>query len=494
MERGIIRCRPHRGNWFLVLMLGGFGAAFPWLARSARNAPYSANDWLGVWLIAVAFLAAAFVLAAWLLYTEIAADEDSLRWRKRGQWQSARWEDVTDYYDQITPQGQKTTIPAVIQTGAGPVKFHRDWSNFEALRERVQRAATQAGTDRWQILGTRQQDTWPRLFDYDTSDNRRTPLLLVSLGLPFIAFLLFRILSKVPSILQEMGWGWGLGMIATGALVTLLHAAILFPVGVAYQDARRRRRGQKITASPEGICFENGAECIHAAWNEVTGVTIASFERLSFLMRYVVITSQGTFDFTHLLRDVRLLTQIIKRYAPAAVEQASSVEDVLGGLSDRWSGGREGVGERVYHYRTRTNRALLWLLSSFPALCALTATLTAHGLTRHQNIRPSLWVGGILLAATLWGWWRYYSASVRTDEEGVTQNAPFRHHRIRWRDIDDYYQSREEPLTFGNVIGRGVHIQFWTGSITDADELKAEITRRALYSRRTAWEQSRYTA
>ena len=65
------------------------------------------------------------------------------------------------------------------------------------------------------------------------------------------------------------------------------------------------------------------------------------------------------------------------------------------------------------------------------------------------------------------------------------QYTPFGKKSIAWDDVTRFYMSAgssqryDEGGLYGNVVGRNTHIRFWIG-IADAEELKAEIARRAV--------------
>jgi hypothetical protein len=95
----------------------------------------------------------------------------------------------------------------------------------------------------------------------------------------------------------------------------------------------------------------------------------------------------------------------------------------------------------------------------------------------------------VFSAAVAWAWWRYREAAIRTDERGIIQNTFFGPRQIAWGEIERCTVRGSDLLKFGIVIGGGCRIRFWLG-IGDAEELKAEIARRAYRAR--GWESYRH--
>ncbi len=182
---------------------------------------------------------------------------------------------------------------------------------------------------------------------------------------------------------------------------------------------------------------------------------------------------------------VGLLLQIIECYAPPASTQAwrerfkrSRAIESLGSEAAKWSGSALGEGQRIYHYRTRTTRALLW------APTGLTLTLLIIPLLPREVLPPNRDDGSeailiIMCAAciigSLYGWWRFYKAAIHTDETGIEQHTPFGVKRLAWPEIEKYSLHSQG----GWIAGKGKRLTF-SSYIADVEELKEEITRRAV--------------
>ena len=89
----------------------------------------------------------------------------------------------------------------------------------------------------------------------------------------------------------------------------------------------------------------------------------------------------------------------------------------------------------------------------------------------------------------LWAIWRYHQASIGIDGDGITQNVAFCRRFLRWDQVERFFKSGGDAYMFGNVVGAGTRIRFWTG-IADVEELKDEVARRAVNSRNQTWDEA----
>ena len=435
--------------------------------------PHPAADAAFDKTVAALCLVPSLWLAAWLVRARIVADEHGLRWRGVGRERTAAWADVSDFYERRLPSRK---AQCVIETSADKVTFGAGaWNDSPALRALVEQNAAYARARTWQTLGLRPELDWPRTFGYDTRANRLAPAqftgaLLLLAGLWAWLF--------VPKLIRTYGtaeWSWNVAGAALFGLV-LLSKGVL--VGAARRAARntRQRFGERITVDKQGVTFTDGARTVAAAWDDITAYRVV---RKGFASLCVVETKRGAWDFAPTISESAILCQAIEQHATAAPQTGWRVPDEEN-LARRWSSGCEGVGERVFHYRTRTNRAMLCLPTVVLIVAAL---LTGAGLASWGIWGWAFWL--LYALPTAWGWARYFGASVRVGE-CLTQYTAFGPRRLAWSDIDDFYLSGDETR-FGNVVGANTRIRFWMG-IADCEELKEEIARRAVHSRRRAWE------
>ncbi len=485
-----VSCRPPALNWVFVALCAPTGVMMWFGAHNPTKAgPPSASEAAFVQTCAVALLVTAAALAVWQMRARIVADADGLRWRHFGGWKSARWEEVRDFYDRLPSQapGQRSLFWAVIKTAAGSVRFSNDWTDAGALQEQVERRAVNAAVRQWDLLGSRPCDSWPRVFRYDTWQNIWTPRVLLKLALTALGYLLTPPLQQAMSQAGQVGWGVtlaGLGVYVL--LIASLGAFFLMPL--AQYRAAARRKAERIMVDTNGIVFEDGAQRVAAAWADVTGYGIAPGSGI-LAVRYVVETRQGDFDFLAVLSGATLLQAIIRRYAEEAADKEWRPRvnpEALGGEASRWSGGQVGVGARVYHYRTRTYRALLWLPLGLCLTFGFLSWATGQGLAAGTQT-TGLVCGAV--GCGLWflgGWYAYRICRVETDEDGLTQITPLVRRRIAWGQVEDYRLTGE--YNRGVVEGRGERLHFSRG-IIGYEELKDEIARRATECGGKAWEE-----
>jgi len=118
MSSSIVRCRPERAYWVLVIFFALFLAP-PVAWYIVQPAADAASRWL-FGILASGLLLLDLWFAIWLLRAQVVADRDCLRWRGVGRWQSAAWSDVLDYYDRPTPRG---SVRMVVETRHGTLSF-----------------------------------------------------------------------------------------------------------------------------------------------------------------------------------------------------------------------------------------------------------------------------------------------------------------------------------------------------------------------------------
>ena len=487
-----VSCRPPALNWVFVILCASIGVMAWFGAHNPSKAgPPSAADVIFVQTFAVSLLLTAAALAAWQTRIGIVADADGLRWRRFGGWEAASWEEVRDFYDQLPSQaqGRRSSMSAIIKTLTGDVRFSSEWANADAVRGQVERRATRAVVREWNILGSRPCDSWPQAFDYGAWSNRWMALILSVMLLVFLACTLARPILRTVSQFGADGWGVTLAMLGVFVVLILSKGALFLLIIGRYREAGRRR-SEHITADTRGIVFDDGARRVEAAWAEVIGYGVTS-GRNALMLRYAVETRRGDFDFLAEIRQALLLMAIIQHYAENSVDREWHLRDdirTLGGEAARWSGGRVDVGARVYHYRTRADRALLWLPLAF---CMAWGFLSWAG---WQGLLPGTQAAGPFCAAVvcglvfLGGWYAYRVCRIETDEDGLTQVTPWRRRRLVWGQVESYWLTGE--YNNGVVQGRGERLRFSRG-IVGYEELKEEIARRATECGGKAWERAR---
>ena len=424
----------------------------------------------------------------WARRGAIIADETGLRWRGLGAWKSASWDEVRDYYERLPPQNKGSRISyRTIKTAAGRLNVTSQWTNADALCTCVELRATASAAREWGVLGTRPCDPWPRVFRYDTWQNIWTPRLLIKLMGFGLTFLLAKPLTQAAALAGFVSWPMKIGLF--GPVLVLVFLLLPMPLVLLSQyQATGRRKAERITTDLCGIVFEDKARRVEAAWSEVTGYQITAGSGAVFTCCRVE-TKSGDFDFLSTLSDFLILREIIQRYA----EDASDKEwkhrispEALGGEAACWSGGQMGVGARVFHYRTRSHRALL--LGGVVLLLSMCAVLPVIIVLSPGNPPPFPLDALFALASVLgllYGWRLYRHGGVHLDDDGLTQFAPLGQTRIAWAQVRDFYIGGEGSSVVEGRDGRRIR---FSSMIVGREELMAETARRAAGCGRTVWE------
>lgn len=414
-------------------------------------------------------------LAWWLLRAGITAADDGLRVRGFGGWKTMRWEEVLDFYEKLPVQKRSAAAGYVLETASGKVCFSRDWSNAEALREKVARDAVHSRASEWEIKGTRAVDPWPAVFDYDTRENRWVPRIWLKLFVVFVVYLVVQPSLQFAATASLIGWG---ATLAAAALYLLLigSTGLVFLVPLAQYRAAGRRKAERITADLDGVVFEDGARRLEADWSDVVKYQVVSSYGVLFC--FIVETRQGEFDFLSSLGNAALLQAIIQCCAANADVREwrrATDEDALGGEAARWSGGQAGVETRFYHYQTRGHRAVLLGSVFLGVVFGLMFASSSLGWLPGAALTTSAaWAAGIGWGAALvLGWRAYRRNGIAADDTGLTQRMLFGERFLAWEQVQDYTRSQAG----GKVFGRGTTLRFGF-DIVGHEELITEIARR----------------
>ena len=481
-----IICRPEQSYWVLVMILVVALVMTLILGLGLVVSRKLLVDGIALVGFAAIVLFLIFLYGRWLARATIIADANGLHWRGLGRWQVAAWHEVTDYYLQLRPATQALNI---VECGVRHLSFSSDIWNEESCR-RLQNAimiyATEARTTDWQVLGTRSALDWTGTFRYDTRENR-WKVHQVSISLTLITLVVF-----FPWHLSYSTIWWkaiSFGSIAGSLAWLTFKMCVIWKV----KQAAYRRFDEQIAITGDGICWEKQNASIAASWDEVTDYFIVSSER-GLIPR--VVTTRGNIDFHPSIQDYEILKRLITTQALRARTRAWRTlryMEALGGVAAKWSSGREGVGDRIYHYRTRSNRSRMWIWTVI-ALMLFVIIFLLFVIDPPIPGTPAAGAANVLFAfvafpgiLVLWGWYRYRTASVRTNVEGIMQYTPFGKKHIAWNDVFHFYMSDEgsqrydEGGSYGNVIGPNIRIQFWIG-IADIEDLKEEIAHRAIHA------------
>lgn len=186
-----------------------------------------------------------------------------------------------------------------------------------------------------------------------------------------------------------------------------------------------------------------------------------------------------------------ILKEIVRRYAKDAADKEWKYQnspEVLGGAAARWSSGQIGIGARVFHYQTRSVRALLWggivLLLFLCAMIVMVRIISSPG-SAPTPFLPGALFGFASALGLLYGWRLYRHCGVHLDDDGLTQFTPLGQTRLLWTLVDKFYLGDDGVAVVEGRDGRRIH---FSTMIVGREELMAEIAKRAAHCGRTVWE------
>lgn len=497
--------KQNRNKWWLVVCLLAMSGALPlMILTTPTTAGHSSRETLGFYFF-IAVVDCVFLLPAiycaldiWCGFLQI--DERGLRWRSIRRERTATWNEITDFYEKPTGKGR---LLSVVETLAGKLTlndFLDDSADLLLVRETVQSHATSAASTRWQTKADKAAIPLPKTFVYKSSEWWVMRIMLAGL---YLAMPLMMLLAKSGS--PTAGWNnliamlrdfyalysWPmvalfcLTMLAVCSMYPLMFTAMIGP----QMRATKARLRQRITASERGLTFLDDNVFLEAAWEECEYSRENLPGRLSRPGLYVVQTPRGNFDFVVTMSDCKTLLRLLQERAPQPQEASPRDPELsdLGGATAQWSGGEIGKGKRIFRYRTRMNRALLWMPTGI-ALAPLLAALLFRAMPelappRHDG--SGFFIGGVLLLLAFFGWIPYFKSQIRVGENGITARGWRGETFLAWREVREY--SRDETYGAFRVFGTEKHITFWP-LIADAAELKTEIARRATNAEKRGWE------
>ena len=440
-------------------------------------------------LTAALFFAAIFVgslfstlaVAWWMLRAGIIADTSGLCVRRFGGWKSVRWEEVSDFYEVVPVRSGRRAGSGtrfVLEMPSRKIGFSSLWSNAERLREKVAQNAVNSRAAEWEIKGTRRADPWPRTFGYNTWENRWAPRIWLKLFVVFVVYLFVKPALQLAVTAHVIGWT--VTLVIAGAYVLLVGSlGLIFLLPLAQYRASNRRKSEQITVDLDGIVFNDGARRVEAAWAEVTGYEVAHGSGV--MTQLAVETQHGDFDFLSSLKEAGLLKAIIQRFAIQSANHKWGLPvgaEALGGEAARWTGGKVGAGQRFYHYRTRTNRAVLLGITALSVVSLLLVMCSTFGwLPGAASPGASPSAGTVAAFGIAWGaglalgWRAYLQNGIALDDGGLTQRMVFGSRYLAWEQVQDFVF---RPGSGGKVIGRTQTLGF-KPDIAGCAELKAEI-------------------
>jgi ABC-type amino acid transport system permease subunit len=406
----------------------------------------------------------------WAWRSRIVADEVGLRWRGLGGEKVATWDQVEDYFITFSRFGQSASRIYMVRFQDGrKLSMDSSLAEFRRLQKIISERTTNAKNKGWLIRGQEGTLSGKIVAAYTEKEHRKHFRMAV-----FIVALFSAISIAIPFAPDGNGvrppW-WS-------ALFGLSFAFVLTTWGSRSQRFCRRFLGQRIEADEMGFTvIDSLGEMRSCPWQRIQ--SIKTLPQLHFSqgnsMGWNIETESGTFPFLFQMENGHMLVAMVRQYAPQAfaLTQPAPARDALAPTE-------KTDGRRTFHYRTRSNRGSLWVWFTLGVLLEGLAFYLEDLDAGYSHDLPPLPIGfvGKLAALTFVGWayglWRYKSARLVLDGEGVTQFGLIGAKRVGYEEI-------------GRLgAGEGFFVQThdgrrpirWLGNIADAHELRLELEKR----------------
>jgi hypothetical protein len=472
--------KPDPANWFgvalFLLLVGGIG----YLLTLITWKPGDVGVFLLFAFMLLILAVLPVVISLQLLCCRVQLSPKGIAWRTIRGWKRSSWEEVSDYYEWARLGYQRTFAYDII-TAQGRVRILADWkgADFAALQSLVQERATNASAKAWENYHLRLPEGQAQTFSYRKGDNVFLTSLLSATGLLMLGMFVFSLAPQVIQRNQSLGIGWVIGGMLVALCLCGMPLLLLFALR---GDIKKtwQRRAEHIEIAEKGITFRDNSHTRFAPWEKVRDYYYFSPQHGG---EYILDIEDGEITFTSHIDKVIQLRALIQQYATAAQNTEWHVVGVdqttLGSVADRWTSGRQGVGDRIFHYRTLNCRGALRMV------CFV--TLVFVGLTPVQSwIRTDSWMPSpegfifplLMVITTLWCWWRYAAARIIIEQDGIVQYTPFGRRFLAWNNIVSYTR-KTDTLFFTRVLtGADKKRIRFASQICELVELEAEILRR----------------
>ena len=414
----------------------------------------------------------------WTSRAYIIADENGLRWRSIKQERFARWDEVTDFYDFVMPN---TRTYGRIETFSGQLKLG-DYNNQEALRAMIQDRATNAASREWKKKNVSPKvKTWPQEFGYNVFWNSVLRLLMLAFLLGLLGSWVWQTWTAL--FVEPMGFQ----IRVLGAVAALFVGAIpvlLFVAHFAMWKSIRQRFGERVIATLENITFIDEACRIEARWDEVTDYYIERSGNFAN-SRYIIETVHGNWSFSNDIGHFVLLKHLIVEYSIATQARewtGQSDIDKISAKDARWEENQKVGGQNIYHFRSNTNRAMLWFFWAIGSQALLGTFFNASFPDSKSPISAYIYLLVVVCFAS-WMTYLYKHDYVATNENGITHRTPFGTKFIAWDNVESFGRS---DLGFSVIVAKNTRIQF-CNVIVRQEQLRNEIAQRSINSQTREW-------
>jgi len=466
-------CRPDGTHTVMGALFLCFGASLPYLLMSGPRTPTQTDIYI-ISMIGVLCVLFGLAILFWSLSARYTWDARGLHWRSWGRWSHAAWKQIADYY--ISPvQGNRPQTLLVVETEAGTRRISTYlWTGHAELQAAIVDQSTAAQVKEWSVLGCRPGDT-PRTFGYSLMDRLGTLAAgLVILG--SLTFSLVWICIKASKTITLIGLWMGIAQCTITVLLIGVYGTLwMLPMILRFRAFRRR---ETFITTDAGITYQNGEGVITASWEEVRAWSYVNLGKVWEIPAFCeVITDRGTFSFALAIRDRTALIAILQEKTGEAF-QSKAPNEILRIDPAEYGIVREGRNmQRLYHYKTRTNRAMVMGLLVFAAVSAPALEINrwvTGGQPLPAPLHVAIYASVIVVIGYVWMW--YQRCGVITDDDAIVQLSPRYRRSIAWRDLSECRYDNNALMLRLRGNRAQINIPF---CISDVDDLIAEIQARA---------------
>ena len=474
-----VECRPTKASWLPALLCCGLVLLV--LGTIFRPQSLSRDDLVMFFWSFVIFGSG----PAFLLYHQfkhyVVADESGIRWREFGREKRASWSEVTRYYHRVRESG-------VIETQHDKISLY-SLNNQSALREMVQRLATNAETKQWEMRSQNSSSTsktvWPQTFVYRPHQSRNSFLFTLIYATAWSWIWIWISLRKHgTSLLSDIRQTAEIASALSTTLFALLVLGLLFGlpcliVVLQYRMWReaQRHRDEKVEMNENGIEYSKGDKTLYARWDEVQ--RIVANPKLGGT-GFKVETTHGDFNVSPSIARHEKLLSLLARSASRA--ELVTHEDEQTDVQYQQT-------SQTFGFKTECNwKSLLWFwLFSFSPLIYVpfvTDKKLAPFIRSAPSVESLLFICGALIIIAILFTLSCCRSHVTLDEEGFSYRSLWSKKHLRWNDISRYGLS---SLGFLLVESAEQRVAF-SARLSGKAQLKREIAQRATNAQTTSWQ------
>lgn len=442
---------------------------FAWHDSKRHAAP---DLWIGLTALFTLFVLPCFIMLWLMRRLRIVAEVQGLWIYGAFTTQFIAWRDIEDYELRPAPNAA-TAHGSWIRHDGKWRRLPQFYTNTEVLRAHIQNEATASRARDWQLSVARDDaENWPKTYAYrDPSGGKM--FAIVAAGLLFICAMLATNsfgLSTTPKPDGDAIEKWG--------RIAALLLPLLF-IHYAIMRSTKRRGAHTIRADQNALTLVCGENPTRVAWDEISDYFIEDVKGAATLPQYVLEGAGERIVFRQEITNFGELKALITARAVNAKSREwrhheSADSDTLGGAQSLWRGGVAGVGRKIYHYRTRTLRAMLVLGVFFMSVFLISYICSSHWRTRDISDLVA-WVLIFLPISviTVSGALAFWHTSIQTDENGITHRNIWGERTLNWGEVESFSFNGH----FYTLKGKNTTIRYWL--VAAGESLQAEIEARA---------------